>query len=182
MRTTEPAQHETVRAVFAAIERRDARRLSELFHAAAELIWRDSLPCGAGGGTAWAETWDGPRPTATERRLDPRVVAAGDEVVVLWWQRGLSPAGERFEDPVHGLFRLREGQAQVEQDHARTPATHERRRPQGGRAALHDEAVALKGQRPQGGDPLVVLHHQRPPCRVHVHSRRAPARCGALRR
>ena len=84
--------------------------MSELFHPAVELIWPDSLPYGAGRGPAWAETWDALQPTAAERRLDPRVVAAaGDEVVVLWWQRGLSPAGERFEDPVLGLYRLREG-------------------------------------------------------------------------
>jgi ketosteroid isomerase-like protein len=42
--------------------------------------------------------------------MDPRVVAGtGDEVVVLWQQRGLSPAGDRFDGPVLALYRLREG-------------------------------------------------------------------------
>jgi uncharacterized protein len=42
--------------------------------------------------------------------MDPRVVAAaGDEVVVLWRQRGVSSVGERFEDAVLGLYRVRAG-------------------------------------------------------------------------
>ena len=41
--------------------------------------------------------------------MDPRVVAAGDdEVVVLWMQRGVSPAGDRFEGEVLGLYRLKD--------------------------------------------------------------------------
>jgi uncharacterized protein len=42
--------------------------------------------------------------------MDPRIVAATDqEVVVLWQQRGLSPEGERLDTPVLGLYRLRDG-------------------------------------------------------------------------
>ena len=42
--------------------------------------------------------------------MDPRVVAASpEEVVVLWQQRGVSPNGERFDGPVIGLYRIREG-------------------------------------------------------------------------
>ena len=42
--------------------------------------------------------------------MDPRVVASSDdEVVILWRQRGISPAGDRFEGEVLGLYRLREG-------------------------------------------------------------------------
>lgn len=42
--------------------------------------------------------------------MDPRVVAAGeDEVVVLWRQRGVGPAGERFDGEVLGLYRFRDG-------------------------------------------------------------------------
>jgi len=42
--------------------------------------------------------------------MDPRIVAAGgEEVVVLWRQRGVSPAGERFDGPVLGLYRVRGG-------------------------------------------------------------------------
>jgi hypothetical protein len=39
--------------------------------------------------------------------MDPRVVAASeDEVVVLWHQRGVSPTGERFDGEVLGLYQL----------------------------------------------------------------------------
>jgi ketosteroid isomerase-like protein len=42
--------------------------------------------------------------------MDPRVVAAGpEEVVVMWQQRGLSSTGHRFDGPVIGLYRVREG-------------------------------------------------------------------------
>jgi ketosteroid isomerase-like protein len=42
--------------------------------------------------------------------MDPRVVAASDqEVVVLWRQRGLSPIGGRFDGPVLGLYQVRDG-------------------------------------------------------------------------
>jgi ketosteroid isomerase-like protein len=42
--------------------------------------------------------------------MDPRIVGGdGDEVVVLWRQRGLSPSGERFDGEVLGLYQLREG-------------------------------------------------------------------------
>ena len=42
--------------------------------------------------------------------MDPRIVAAaGDEVVVLWQQRGVAPAGERFDSEVLALYTLRNG-------------------------------------------------------------------------
>jgi ketosteroid isomerase-like protein len=42
--------------------------------------------------------------------MDPRVVAATEEeVVVRWEQRGLSPTGDRFDGPVLGLYRMRDG-------------------------------------------------------------------------
>jgi hypothetical protein len=37
------------------------------------------------------------------------VASNGDEVVVLWRQRGLSPGGERFDGPVLALYTVREG-------------------------------------------------------------------------
>src|SRR5262245_27313838 len=50
------------------------------------------------------------QPSEAERKMDPRVVGASpEEVVVLWQQRGLSPNGERFDGPVVGLYRLRGG-------------------------------------------------------------------------
>jgi ketosteroid isomerase-like protein len=109
-------------AIFSAIERRDAQRLRDLFDPEAEFHWPPPLPYSPPAGAhqgppaspgtqpTWEETWDPLQPTEAERRMDPRVVAAGgDEVVVLWRQRGISPAGERFDGPVLGLYRLRAG-------------------------------------------------------------------------
>ncbi len=113
---------ELMRAVFRAVERRDARRFAELVRPDFEIHWPPSLPYGGSyrdldadalrGRPGWAETWNPLQPTAAERRMDPRVVAAGGEggeVVVLWRQRGRSPAGERFECPVLGLYQVRDG-------------------------------------------------------------------------
>jgi hypothetical protein len=41
--------------------------------------------------------------------MDPRIVAASEEeVVVLWRQRGMSPSGDRIDTPVLGLYQLRD--------------------------------------------------------------------------
>jgi ketosteroid isomerase-like protein len=105
-----------VRDIFRAIERRDERRFLELLHPDFEMHWPPSLPY---GGTSrglkqesptWSETWTSLQPTEAERRMDPRVVAASeDEVVVLWRQRGVTPVGDRFDEEVLGLYQVREG-------------------------------------------------------------------------
>jgi ketosteroid isomerase-like protein len=113
---------ELVLEVFSAVERRDAQRFAELVHPDFEIHWPPSLPYGGSyrdldadarqGRPTWAGTWDPLQPTPTERRMDPRVVAASDEggeVVVLWRQRGRSPAGERFDGEVLGLYQVRDG-------------------------------------------------------------------------
>jgi len=42
--------------------------------------------------------------------MDPRVVAASDdEVVVRWRQRGTTPGGDRLDSPVLALYELRDG-------------------------------------------------------------------------
>jgi uncharacterized protein len=112
---------EAMLKIFSAIERRDSQRPDpqrtlEFFHPDVEFHWPPSLPY---GGTSrglkvdrptWDETWDPLQPTEAERRLDPRVVAVSEEeVVVLWRQRGVSPAGDRIDTPVLGLYQLREG-------------------------------------------------------------------------
>jgi len=104
---------------FRAVERRDEERQRDLFDLDAEFHWPPSLPYGgaiserdveAGQGHTWEECWDPFQPTKAERRMNPRVVAAkGEEVVVLWRQRGVDPAGERFESPVLGLYQVRAG-------------------------------------------------------------------------
>jgi ketosteroid isomerase-like protein len=95
---------EVVLQAFEAVERRDQARQAELFHPQAEFLWPPSLPYQPG----WAHVWDPLQTGPAERRMDPRVVAAqGDEVVVLWQQRGVSRQGTRFECPVLGLYQVR---------------------------------------------------------------------------
>jgi len=97
-------------SVFTAIEQRNDQRFSELLHRDFEIHWPPSLPYGSGKGRTWSDTWNPLQATETERRMDPRIVGGdGDEVVVLWRQRGLSPSGERFDGEVLGLYQLREG-------------------------------------------------------------------------
>jgi ketosteroid isomerase-like protein len=107
---------EVVLDCFAAVEQRDERRQRELFHPEVEFLWPPSLGYGEGrtAGTGerpgFEEIWDPWQPSDVERRLDPRVVAASDdEVVVLWQQRGIDAAGTRFECPVLGLYEVRDG-------------------------------------------------------------------------
>jgi uncharacterized protein len=115
--------------IFHAIERRDDQRVLDLCHPDVEFHWPPSLPY---GGTyrglnpdhpTWGQTWDRLQPTAAERKMDHRIVAASkdknkgkngknnnneDEVVVLWQQRGVTPSGHRFECPVLGYYKLRD--------------------------------------------------------------------------
>ena len=113
-----PSSVDVVLAAFDAVERRDDARFAEVCHQDAEFHWPPSLPyggtvrgvAGADQGRGWSGAWDPVQPTETQRRLDPRVVAATEEeVVVLWWQRGLDPGGDRFEGEVLGLYRVRQG-------------------------------------------------------------------------
>ena len=58
----------------------------------------------------WLETWGPLQPSSAERRMDPRVIADdGQEVVVLYTQRAVDAAGDRFEAPVLGLYEVRDG-------------------------------------------------------------------------
>jgi uncharacterized protein len=99
--------------VFSAIERRDDQRFRELLNPDFGIEWPPSLPYGSTSGgpaataPAWSETWIPLQPTEAERRMDPRVVAASeDEVVVLWRQRGVTAAGVRFDGEVLGLYQV----------------------------------------------------------------------------
>jgi uncharacterized protein len=102
--------------VFEAIERRDGCRFNEYLDPECEMHWPPSLPYGGSPRVSdparptWRDTWDPLQPTEVQRAMEPRVVAAhGNEVVVLWQQRGLSPGGERFDCEVIGIYRLRAG-------------------------------------------------------------------------
>jgi ketosteroid isomerase-like protein len=117
---TQVETNESVQVVleaFHAVEDRDERRLLELYHPEVEFHWPASLPYGGSfradsrrPGQGWSEVWDPLQPSEAERRMDPRVVAAtAEEIVVLWRQRGLSPRGERFDGEVLGLYGVRDG-------------------------------------------------------------------------
>jgi ketosteroid isomerase-like protein len=115
---------EVVLGVFEAVEQRDRERLLELCHEDVEFHDAASLPYG--GSTrgkqalreqletaperTWLGTWEPLQPTERERRMDPRVVAAGgEEVVVSYRQRAVSPDGERFDAPVVAIYEVRDG-------------------------------------------------------------------------
>jgi uncharacterized protein len=96
--------------IFGAIEQRDAARVFSLCDPAVEFLWPPSLPFAGGDRSAWATTWAPLQPTVAARRMDPRVLGATeDEVVVLWQQRAVSPAGEGLETPVLGVYQVRNG-------------------------------------------------------------------------
>jgi len=110
------ASTDVVLAVFAAVEQRDEAALARACQPDVEFCWPPSLPYGgsvrgrAGRGEGWGAYWHWLQPTAAQRRLDPRVIAAaGQEVVVLWRQRGLTPAGDSLDTEVLGLYEIREG-------------------------------------------------------------------------
>ena len=59
--------------------------------------------------------------------MDPRVIAVnGDEVVVKYSTRGVSPDGERFESEVLALYEVRDGKfARAQMFHYDTAALNE---------------------------------------------------------
>jgi ketosteroid isomerase-like protein len=119
-----PSNAEVVLATIEAVEERDPEKLFGLYHDEVELQDAESLPYGGthAGKEAlreqlerrpeetWLGTWGPLQPTEAERRMDPRVIGEqGDEVTVLYTQRAVAPDGERYEAPVVGLYRVREG-------------------------------------------------------------------------
>src|SRR6266581_2326 len=108
---------QVVLAVFAAVERRDEAAFARSCQPDAEFCWPPSLPYGRTvrgltdrAGAGWEAYWNPLQPRAGHRRLDPRVIAATEEeVVVLWRQRGVTPAGDSIDTEVLGLYRVRAG-------------------------------------------------------------------------
>jgi uncharacterized protein len=116
MLSKEQENNNTILAIFRAIEERDAGQFRALLQPDFEIHWPQSLPY---GGTSrgvepqprsWGATWQPLQPTESERKMDARVIAAqGEEVVVLWHQRGRSAAGDSIDEEVLGLYRFRDG-------------------------------------------------------------------------
>jgi ketosteroid isomerase-like protein len=108
---------DVVLEAFRAVEERDYEALISVYHPEVEFHEAPSLPYGGtttgkdqvAADLGWLETWDALQPTAAERRMDPRVISAGDEVVVLYRQRAVDRRGDRFEAPVIGLYEVRDG-------------------------------------------------------------------------
>ncbi len=114
---TDTPSVQVVLAVFAAVERRDDMAFARSCQPDAEFCWPPSLPYGgtvrgpvAVSGRGWQAYWNPLQPTVSQRQLDPRVVAATEEeVVVLWHQRGTTPAVDSIDTEVLGLYRVRDG-------------------------------------------------------------------------
>lgn len=109
---------DVVLQAFQAVEGRDHEGLVALYHPQVEFHEAPSLPYGGislgkekvAADLGWLETWGPLQPTAAERSMDPRVIGGtGEEVVVLYMQRAVDRAGNRFEAPVLGLYQVRDG-------------------------------------------------------------------------
>jgi ketosteroid isomerase-like protein len=115
----------TMLEIFEAVEIRDAEAFARRCRPDVTFAWPPSLPYGTAAsdlqgeldgrgdqstGPGWSETWEPLQPTPTERAMDPQVVGAhGDDVVILWHQRGADAAGRHIDTEVLGLYRLVDG-------------------------------------------------------------------------
>lgn len=116
MLSKEQENSKTILAIFRAIEERDAQQFRALLQPDFEIHWPQSLPYGGSfrgvepQPRGWGATWQPLQPTEAERKMDPQVIAAkGDDVVVLWHQRGRGGDGESLDEQVLGLYRFHYG-------------------------------------------------------------------------
>ncbi|HEX3795632.1 MAG TPA: nuclear transport factor 2 family protein [Acidimicrobiales bacterium] len=104
--------------LFAAIESRDIDRILEIYDPNVEFHWPPPLPYGGSStgafpdteGPTWQSVWLPLQPTADDRAMDLRVISSrGNEVVVVYRQRGRDINGNRYEGEVIGLYEVSNG-------------------------------------------------------------------------
>jgi len=107
----------TVRRMFEAVERRDARALLGTYADDIVITEAASLPYGgvyhghhgaARHARGYIATWDHLQ-SAGDRRLEPLILQAGDRVVVLWRQKATAVDGRHLDLPVVDVIELRNG-------------------------------------------------------------------------
>lgn len=109
---------ETIRRLFAAVESRDPEALLACYHENVTIREADSLPYGGTyhghegalrHGMAYLRCW-GALQGDEQRKLDHRLLDAGEFVVVLWRQKALHPgSGETLDAPAVSLYRMQQG-------------------------------------------------------------------------
>jgi ketosteroid isomerase-like protein len=109
---------ETVLDVLDAVETRDVARLGALYHPDIEFNWPPSLPYGGthrGADVAamsyrFGSVWGPLQPTEAERRMDPVVVSAsGDDVIVRYTWKGRDSAGRSIAADTLAHYEVRDG-------------------------------------------------------------------------
>jgi ketosteroid isomerase-like protein len=102
--------------LFAAIENRDFEQVLQIYDSEVEFYWPPGLPYGGSGRTGnpgavtWQSVWLPLQPEPSDRRMDPRVIGSkGDEVAILYHQRGRDSKGNVIDDEVIGLYKVRHG-------------------------------------------------------------------------
>jgi ketosteroid isomerase-like protein len=102
--------------LFAAIESRDFERVLQIYDPGVEFYWPPGLPYGASGRSGkadevtWQSIWLPLQPEPSDRRMDPRVIGSrGDEVAILYHQRGRDSKGNVIDDEVIGLYEVVHG-------------------------------------------------------------------------
>jgi ketosteroid isomerase-like protein len=118
MPMTEQTNQAIVLDVLDAVERRDRARLARLYHPNIEFHWPPGLPYSGshrGAGVAemtsrFAEVWVPLQPTEVDRRMDPQVVAAqGENVVVRYIWRGRDGEGRTIAADTLAHYQVRDG-------------------------------------------------------------------------
>lgn len=115
---THRSNSEIVLDVLHAVETRNVERLGALYHPEIEFNWPPSLPYGGTHRGAdvstmsyqFAGVWGPLQPTEAERRMDPIIVAAsGDDVIVRYTWKGRDSAGRSIAADTLAHYEVRDG-------------------------------------------------------------------------